>query len=308
MRGAWLLGRSLGGLAATFAIAVSLTAGGLVPLGCAASPAVTSEAPRVTPPVAAPPPSAPSAPSAVAEPVPLPQLSLEPLAPRHAESAALNLELKFPIRGQRVRLDRAAAYNVRLQLDGLPRGSKARALLQLGDHQPREVDPSKPVPLGSLVDEDRELAVGPHLLFAVVLGSDGRALSQGPGASRGPEAWVEFGVDTAELPERPAVVKLVSPRGTFNGPLQAEAVELDVRVGPPLSQGPARRVRLEIRGPAVLSQEIDAGPHRLLGLLSGDYHITATLLDAQRNPLTNPGATDEQTITVNLDAPSAEAR
>ncbi|MBX3180997.1 MAG: hypothetical protein KIT72_16060 [Polyangiaceae bacterium] len=285
-----------------------LTAACLTALGCAASPGVTSEAPPPSPPAtSSAPPAASIDPPPAKEPE-LPKLSLEPLEPRHAEDAALNLELKFPIRGQRVRLDRAAAYNVRLQLDGLPRGTKGRALLQLDDHQPIEVDPSKPVRLGSLIDEDRDLTAGPHLLFAVALGPDGRALSPRPGASRGPEAWVEFGVDTAELPERPAVIRVVSPRGTFNGPAQAEAAELDVRVGPPLSQGPARRVRLVIRGPAVLSQDIDAGPHRLLGLVSGDYHITATLLDARSEPLTHPGATDEQIITVNLDAPSAESR
>lgn len=272
-------------------------------LGCGAAPAPVVTEPEAPSPVASTAPGVTPEPPATEAPA-SPRLTLEPLEPRYADNPELNLELQFPTRLQRIRLDRALAYSVRLQLDGLPRGTKGRVLLQLDDHQPVEVDPSRPVRLGALVDDDRELSAGPHFLFAVALGADGHALSPRAGASRGPEAWVEFGVETAELPERPAVVRVVSPRGTFNGAEQAEAAELDVRVGPPLSQGPARRVRLTIEGPAVLDQEVSAGPHRLSGLLSGDYRITATLLDASGEAMSHPGATDEQVITVNLDAPS----
>lgn len=253
--------------------------------------------------------TSPSSASPPVEPTPSPAEHAPPpeliaLEPSFAPTQDLNLEIKFPTLGQRIPSAKASKYKVRLQLDGAPRGSRVE--VRLDDNQPRVVDPSQPLVLSSLVDEDQELAPGEHLLFAVALGDTKQPLTPRPEWSRGPVTAVRFGIDTSEVtPSSAPVARVLSPRGTFNGEASAASARIELSVSPALGRGSAQRAKLLIKGRGVLvERELSAlTPFALKGLQSGDYRVELELIAADGSVIKSFGSRDAQTITVNLDAP-----
>ncbi len=248
-------------------------------------------------------------PSASAEaPPPTPSApppELSALEPHFAPSQDLNLEFEFPVVGQLIPSAKALKYKIHLQLEGQPKGKRFKVGLRLDDNQLHVVDPSKPVVLGGLLDDDAELAAGQHVLFGVVLDEAGEPWSAKPEWSRGPTAIVRFGVDTREVTAGP-LVRVLSPRGTFNGEESAKRAKLEFSVNPPLGRGPAAKARLRIsgeHGEALERVVSDSRPFAISGLANGDYRFEIQLLGSDGKPLDSPGAADAQTITVNLDAP-----
>lgn len=279
----------------------------LIASACGSAPAPVKEpqpepAPVVSASAPAPVPSA-----SVAAPLtpPAPPPVLTELEPHFAPSEDLNLEIEFPVVGQLIPSAKASKYKIHLQLAGQARGKHARVAVRLDDNQPSVVDPTKPVVLGSLLDADAELAAGQHVLFAVVLDEQGRPWAAKPEWSRGPAAIVRFGIDTREVSAGP-LVRVLSPRGTFNGEESVKDARFEFSVNPPLGRGPAAQARLRVEGEQGEKLERvvrDARPFAISGLASGDYRFEIELLGPDGQPLDTPGSRDAQTITVNLDAP-----
>ncbi|MCA9647171.1 MAG: hypothetical protein H6718_02810 [Polyangiaceae bacterium] len=275
--------------------------------GCGPAPAPASQAP-LAPPVAsaAPTSAAPSAlPSVSVAPPSAPPPVLTALEPHFAPSADLNLEFEFPVLGQLIPSAKAAKYKIHLQLDGQPKGKRYRVALRLDDNQPHVVDPKSPIELGKLLDADMELTAGEHVLFGIVLDEAGEPWMSKPEWSRGPSAIVRFGIDSREVTAGP-LVRVLSPRGTFNGDASVKDARMLFSVYPPLGRGPAAAARIVVSGEhgEKLEQLVkDARPFAISGLQNGDYRFEVQLLGSDGKPLDTRGAVDSQTITVNLDAP-----
>lgn len=230
---------------------------------------------------------------------------LTALEPRFAPGPELNLEFQFPVVGQLIPSAKAEKYKVHLQLEGQAKGKRYRVALRLDDNQSHVVDPKQPIALGSLLDADAALEAGQHVLFGVVLDEQGQPWAAKPEWSRGPTAIVRFGVDTRDVSSGP-LVRVLSPRGTFNGEESVKNARFEFSVNPPLGRGPAAQAKLSVtgeRGETLERVVSDVHPFAISGLASGDYRFEIQLLGADGKPLDTPGARDAQTITVNLDAP-----
>lgn len=267
-------------------------------LACA-TPAPSADAPR------APPPALPSAPSAVpsalgsatpSAPIERPRARLEIVAAPKDERA--HVEILFPFSEQRILIPKAQAYKVRTKIEGWSLGASGKGvLIALDLHRPRRVLAGSEITLGSLVDAGKEIASGPHWL---VLGAvdEGSKLVRGSGASRAPFAAVRFWVGDRdkEQPPGPAVA-LLSPAGTLNGEVAADAAAIDFLAVPArLGRG---GVRVAVSGGDVrLEQKLTSWqPVSIRDLPSGDFSVEVALLDEHGQP--DAKARAERTISVN---------
>ncbi len=204
------------------------------------------------------------------------------------------------------------------QLEVVLEGPREGVRLALDGHAFR---PSRDrVTLGDLLLEDEELAPGPHRLVALRDEPAGRLVTA-------TWFWVHEGAeDEASVPEAPprAGVVLVAPRGTYNGPQAADAVQIDAfalapfrrtSAASPIDQGAILRAQVE--GPeGSLAGTTQGEPLALLRLGSGDHRVEVRRIaprgDAPRDdaPRDDEGPWDvvSRVITVNRDASPPEER
>ena len=221
-------------------------------------------APRQTPAEGAPRTSPSRGPSATATPAP-PSAPSGPRFPPGVPSEvglsiAAVLEVTLPAHLGRSEIARTKLRRL---------AGSSPAWLALDDHAPRPFVAAE-LELSRLLDEDEEMAPGQHRLVAV---------------RRDPSGYVvqerEFSLDTNEGPRNASGCLLLAPRGTFNGPLAADAIDIVVL---PLGRAP-RRVRLGLGaalGPSTTTlAEFRTGRaivFRPAPLPSGDFQVAVDCL------------------------------
>lgn len=234
------------------------------------------------------------------------RIEVVPLEP-HRFDEPPHVEVKFPLAGKRIAVEKARNYKIRIKTTGW--SEQFGLLLMLDDFTPLVLDsPEKAVTLGDLVPEDRELSRGTHHLFVAAVHPEYGSVRLVEPRSRAPFAEVGFWIgDVKETPPAPSPtprVVLLAPSGTFNGS-RGENVLVDFRV---LDLDGAQRevevrvVRLSPAGRArgfVRLAQGQLAAIRSLG--SGDYEVTVRLLDAEGNVMTSPEVVKSRTITVNRD-------
>lgn len=182
-------------------------------------------------------------------------------------------------------------------------------LLVLDTFRPRNVHALAPaIRLADLVDEDAELAPGPHELIAVLAHASGETVKPDAGSTR-PFDRVRFWVgasapDAGQTLEQPLLVYNL-PRGTYNGEAASDAVLLDFYVlGSLAAKSPRVRVSVtgdhDVRAQTLLTEW---RPLLVHGLPSGDYTVRLALVDADDQPVPGARTAAERTITLNRDAP-----
>ena len=222
-----------------------------------------------------------------------------------------HVEIEFPLVEQRIWLQKAARYPVRLAVENWPLGKDGAAVqLSLDVHPPRLITSLQKLPkLGELVPEDSVVEVGPHHLFAVAVRGNGETVKPVGPNSRAPYAMVRFHVGKRGRPEResPRVVYSL-PRGTFNGEKAADSILVDFYLlNVALSEaswGVALRVDGRVGSWSTRLHEWQ--PLWVRGLPSGDYDISLALVSPSGAVANRPGTRAQQTITVNRDAPLPE--
>ena len=222
------------------------------------------------------------------------------------------MEIEFPIAEQRIWRQKAAGCRVRLGVSDWPLGKDGAAVqLSLDDHPPTLVTSSSSSPrLGELLPEDRELELGAHRLFAVAVRGNGETIKPTAPTSLAPYAVVRFYVGERGLPEpdRPTLV-YSQPRGTFNGEVATDSMLVDFYLlNVVLSEKTwGVKVRIDGRAGSWSTSVHEWQPLRVRGLPSGDYDVSLELVSSTGAPADAPGGRVQRTITVNRDAPVAEA-
>lgn len=242
-----------------------------------------------------------------ATPTPLP-IELEPVAPARAASSELRLEIRSPSLGQHLDADRLHDALVRVGVSGA--AAKYRLEVKLDGYAPREVAPAGSIALTQLVPEEATLEPGLHSLHAFVVDERGVSLKPAAEHAPAPYAIVQFSVGQTEQAtstvSEPGIAYL-RPRGTYNGDTAADAALLDFYLFNTQLGADGHRVRLRIasddRSKTFVISEWRA--QRIAGLVSGDYRVELTLLDAAGRAVEEPVF---RTITVNRDAPGDGAR
>jgi hypothetical protein len=216
-----------------------------------------------------------------------------------------------PTPDQSISADRAQDFKIALQFEHWPLGESGRSvILILDEFRPRALQVIRPgLRLSELVDEDRELLPGEHMLVALLARGSGETLKsdrQGPPA---PFAKVRFwtGPRTPDAtPDRSPVVIYNLPRGTYNGSSASQSILLDFYVlGARLAaDGPTIRVAVRGNGSEASTTLTDWKPLTINGLASGDYTVSLELRGPHGARLAGRRVRAERTITVNRDAPS----
>ena len=220
-----------------------------------------------------------------------------------------HVEILFPFAEQRIRLAKAPRYRVRLKIARweLVEGKREVEVSLDGQRPVLLTDPKRTLRLEDLVPEDGELNAGEHTLFAVAVDGTGQRVRPG-GSSQAPFAIVHFWVGERakprEDPDAPAVF-YGRPRGTYNGEQVAAKILLDYYLLNVELSATGPRLEVTLRGTGVEGRTmLDSWkPLFIKGLPSGDHRVTLRLVDAQGRTLEHPGASVEQVITVNRDAP-----
>ncbi len=222
------------------------------------------------------------------------------------------MEIEFPIAEQRIWLQKAARFPVRLAVENWRLGKDGAAVqLSLDDHPPHLVTSLQSIPrLGELVAEDRGLDVGVHRLFAVAVRGNGETVKPAASTSRAPYATVRFHLGERGRPEvdSPRIV-YSQPRGTFNGEAAADSILVDFYLLN-ITLGEATwgvDVRVDGLAGSWSTRVHQWQPLWLRGLPSGDYAVSLQLVSANGATKNVPGGRVERTITVNRDAPVPEA-
>lgn len=165
-----------------------------------------------------------------------------------------------------------------------------QAWLALDHHTPRALSKNKKSwALTDLLNEDEEIAPGEHHLISVARAGDSFTYE-----------LQSFQVDTQARELVPPACFLFSPRGTFNGDAEADALQVIVF---PLGES-VTRIRVHLRG-ADWSSEIESEPGiplRAIRLPSGDFSVHVSCRATSGEEL----ASFERIITVNRDAPVKE--
>ncbi|MGC4094958.1 MAG: hypothetical protein QM756_44985 [Polyangiaceae bacterium] len=224
---------------------------------CGCAPAPAPQAPSAEP-SAAPSAAASVAPSASA----LNGFRLEALPVAAASASSAPLSFEEPLLGDVLDAKAARSKPVRLRAS-----AQSEVLLSLDGRRPRRFRSDRAWALSDLVSPDEELSVGQHLLLAVPLASDGRAL-RAPGA-----ALVGFfvGVRPTTLgPFPPPSLFCLSPSGTSYGPAE-EPLLLDV-LGFGLADSRATLHILAAGRAAELPFELSSA-QRLYGVPHGDVRL-----------------------------------
>jgi hypothetical protein len=253
--------------------------------GACAGPAAQPTAPELEPhlPAAAPAVAATAA-SQDASPAPaaprqtLELVSLQPTPPPNPPAV---IEIKFPILGQLISSEKAAAFKVRLKVENWPLAARGSGVeIALDEHPPQRVLALDETPLGSL---NGQLAPGEHLLVAWAVRETGEVVRPAAGTSRGPFAAVRFSIGESRSSSPPAEIKVlryVSPTGTINGDRAADAVLVDF-LPLPMELSPEAPLRVKIQGdgagaPPWTAQLVQPAwaPVGVRGLPNGDWKIT----------------------------------
>ena len=223
-----------------------------------------------------------------------------------------HVEIEFPIAEQRIWIQKASRYAVRLAVEHWPLGKDGAAVqLCLDDHPPHLVTSLHDLPrLGELVPEDRVLEAGAHRLFAVAVRGNGETVKPTEPTSRAPYATVRFHLGERGRPEADSARIVYSqPRGTFNGQAAADCILVDFYLlGVALGEATwSVQVRVEGRAGSWMTRVHEWQPLWLHGLPSGDYDVSLQLVSPDGVPADVPGGRVERTVTVNRDAPLPEA-
>jgi hypothetical protein len=220
------------------------------------------------------------------------------LAPPSVPAALPRLEVLEPAFGDTLDPRLALNHPVRLRVEGTPLGADAEGVVvSLDGGRPRRVLAERSLVLGDLLPTGALLAEGPHVLLAVALTADGRALRAPANAASRPLASVGFfvGRRTTE-PAGAALPNLfcLEPSGTYylkpGAPLPFEVLA---------TAWEPRALRLQIRANgAQLDTSFDPSQsYAVHGLPLGDVQFTVGKA---------PGPYAECVATVNQEP--AEAR
>ncbi|MEB2311027.1 MAG: hypothetical protein OZ921_05285 [Sorangiineae bacterium] len=235
------------------------------------------------------------------------QPTLTPLEPEEAPAPGPHVEIAFPFAEQRLRPEKAASSRIRLKLE---RWRADGVRLALDDFAPRRLSElSRPVTLGALLPDGVSLAPGEHLLVAVAVGEDGRAVAHRSGSSLEPFAAVKFWVGPrreAAIDMSQLMVSLSEPSGLAASPGD-DTLRFDLTVLNAYRLPAAPRVRVSVEGGGAALTAIvgGAGAFALRGLQGGEYQLSATLVDAAGAPLPGRFATATRTFTVGPEPPRA---
>jgi hypothetical protein len=233
------------------------------------------------------------------------------LAPVSESPATMpSVVIKAPTPGQALAADKAADFQVRLDVKGWdtkPGGNHVHLILDALPYKPI-YDAQAPVRLGDLLPPGQSLAEGEHVLAAFPSRPSHESVK--PDKGKSPLALVSFVVGkkgkTSFSAKAPMLV-YSRPKGTYNGPRSTERLLVDFYLVNANLGDKQGSIRLTVSGP-----DADASkpftikewrPYRLLNLRSGDYALTMELLDASGNPVPGPWNKTTRTVTVNRDAP-----
>jgi len=202
-------------------------------------------------------------------------IRLVPLAPPSLPAALPRLEVLEPAFGDTLDPRFALKHPVRLRVEGTPLGADAEGVVvSLDGGRPRRVLADRGLMLGDLLPAGAHLAEGPHVLLAVALTADGRALRAPASAASRPLSSVGFfvGRRTTE-PASAASPNLfcLDPSGTYylkpGAPLPFEVLATGWEPG-------ALRLQIRANG-AELETSFDPGQsYAVHGLPLGDVQFT----------------------------------
>lgn len=220
---------------------------------------------------------------------------LEPLG-AEPPAATPHVEIVSPFAEQRILIPKAAAYAVRLKLEGASEG----VALALDGERPRRVRDASAIKLSDLTAEGEAPAQGAHWLRAAALDARG-AIVRSKGGSLAPFAAVRFWVGDRPSPAPPVEpsVALLSPHGTYNGPKAADGVVIDFLAAPERLGAPKGAALVELAGKRsrVEARLTSWQPLAVRDLPSGDFDVSVTLLDDKGAALSRV----RRTITINRD-------
>ncbi|HET9956224.1 MAG TPA: hypothetical protein VFQ61_17070 [Polyangiaceae bacterium] len=186
----------------------------------------------------------------------------------------LRLEIVEPAFAERLDAALAPKSRVRIQVENWPLSADtAGVLVSLDGGRPRRVEASRALELGSLTPDGTVLP-GAHVLFAVAVDPQGRALRASPNQPRQPFSVVDFyvGRDPAALPEpRAPRVFCVSPQGTSYATASTEQL-LDVYSIGTLS--PRLPLHISYRGEHLATTIVALQPYVVRGLPWGDIEFS----------------------------------
>jgi hypothetical protein len=252
-----------------------------------------------------------------------PAIHFEALPPTTEPTADPSIRIVSPAEGQAIDPRAAAKFKVQWSLRNWTLEKAGNSvLLVLDEFRPRNISRLGANPrLSELVDEDRELVSGEHLLVALLSRPSGETVKPKVTGPESAVASVRFYVGTGKpaepKPDSSPIVVYNLPRGTYNGPSASDSVLVDFYVlGATLAPG-ATTATISIRedtpsarrGPASARTTLTAlQPLAIRGLQSGDYHVSIELCGADGARLPGRRTHAERTITINRDAPLSKPR